>query len=211
MIVAYAAKGIRAHYGIFFCSVNEQRNLLYKHIWAAPGYRTKNSPAKRPSPTTVVVKPKRVAAACIFSNGLPFPPAGPTCVAWGGADDEAPRACVASAEVGAAVCVVSVDINAAVVVGFIVLTTLLPVNMVSGPITIGTMTATVCPSPSVVVCVKVLVVVPSNPLPPPCVVAVVVECSGLCVVVGAAPAVAVAHSYASSIIDLGIASPEPAQ
>jgi hypothetical protein len=126
-------------------------------------------------------------------------------------EEEAPCACDGSTTVGAAVCVVGADVDV-VVTEFptSVLVTILPVNMVSGPMMIGTTSCTVCPSPSVDVCVNVLVAVSCSSFPPR-VVVVVVECSTFRVDVGAAVDVAVTHSYALSMMDSGISFPEPVQ
>jgi len=175
-------------------------------------YHVANNPARRPSPTTALETPKRVALACTFSKGLPLPLAGPACVAWAvGVDEEAPWACVGSTAVGAAVG--AVDVEVVVVVGsfFSVLVSTLPVEKVSGPMMIGTTSCMVCPSLSVVVCVNVLVVVSCSSFPPRRVVVVVAEYPTFRVVVGAAVVVAVAHSCALSMMDSGIAFPEPAQ
>jgi hypothetical protein len=66
---------------------------------------------------------------------------------------------VGSIAVDAAVGAVDVEVDVAVGLFSSVLVTTLPVDQVSGPMTIGTTSSTVCPLLSVIVCVKVPVVV----------------------------------------------------
>ena len=186
--------------------------LLYRGAYVAPAYQITKTPATAPSPMAALDRPKRVAAACMFSNRLPLPlPPPPPDPAWVGSavgdDDGAPGSCDGSTafdvvDAGAEADVLEASLSS-------VLVAILPVDKVSGPMTIGTTSCSVRPSPSVVVWVNMLVVVSRRALLPFAV--VVGEYSALRVVVDTGADVAVAQSYALSMMDWGIASPEAAQ
>ena len=123
-------------------------------------YNLINNAPINPTPITAPETPQRLAPACIFSKGLPLlfetlPPeggevdVGATLCPW---VDTGAGAAVGLGEARA-------DDGASVPFGSSVDVVILPVLIVLGPMTMGTMTSSVLPSLSVVVRVNVVVTV----------------------------------------------------